>query len=425
MILDIVFAAGCFWGVEKHFENIDGVIDAVSGYAGGNYENPNYDQVLSYRNMQSKDFYEFLKTLGFADETLKEKAKDIVNHTEAVKVTYDSTKVSSEKLIKSFWEIHDPTQKNRQGNDVGNNYRSALFWTNDKQKSIAHKTKSDFQALLTANGYGKIVTEIQKLDKFWPAENHHQDYLVKNPNGYCPDHSTGIKFVPVKDNELLAQSTNQTNEIITPLGGKEVLVVNSEDINTCFFCLHFKADVVSKYQGSTPLRSATKSTIKDFDIDEVIATPTIFFIENGKQVSKHEGSLKPIQFYEQLGKFKFGESSEEYNVAFNKGTDPRFCQKYDLFKNTGEGQFVDALSGQPLFDTKYRFNSGTGWLSFTQPVNEQVYEKPDYSYGMNRIEIKSKSSDIHLGHVFNDGPDGKSRYCINATVLEFRPAKDS
>ena len=77
MILDIVFAAGCFWGVEKHFENIDGVIDAVSGYAGGNYENPNYDQVLSYRNMQSKDFYEFLKTLGFADETLKEKVKDI------------------------------------------------------------------------------------------------------------------------------------------------------------------------------------------------------------------------------------------------------------------------------------------------------------------------------------------------------------
>ena len=97
-------------------------------------------------------------------------------------------------MIKNFWEIHDPTQLNGQGNDIGDNYRSAIYWTNDDQKSIALNTKEQFQPLLTAKGYGNITTEIKPLKKFWPAEYYHQDYLSKNPNGYCPNHSTGVKF---------------------------------------------------------------------------------------------------------------------------------------------------------------------------------------------------------------------------------------
>ena len=124
-----------------------------------------------------------------------------------------------------------------------------------------------------------------------------------------------------------------------------------------------------------------------------------------------------------LGKFKLG-NSEAYNVAFNKGTDSRFCKEYQIFKNTPDGIFIDKLSGEPLFDTKDRFVSRSGWLSFTKPVDGSVYELPDNSYGMKRVEIRSTSSDIHLGHVFDDGPNGMPRYCINATVLEFKSREE-
>jgi peptide methionine sulfoxide reductase msrA/msrB len=117
--------------------------------------------------------------------------------------------------------------------------------------------------------------------------------------------------------------------------------------------------------------------------------------------------------------------TEAYEVAFNQGTHPTYCKAYELFKNTPNGTIIDKLSGAPLFSTKYRFNSNTGWLSFTEAVKDSVTEHMDYSYGMVRVEVKSKSSGIHLGHVFNDGPNGKPRYCINATVLEFVPNIDT
>jgi peptide methionine sulfoxide reductase msrA/msrB len=169
----IVFAAGCFWGVEKHYEGMKGALDAISGYAGGNYPNPTYEKVLKYA---------------------KHPSKGIVNYTESVEVTYDDTKISTEKLIKSFWELHDPTQANKQGNDIGDNYRSAIFYTTDEQKNIALKTKNEYQKLLTKAGFGKITTEIRPLKKFYRAEEFHQNYLMKNIFGYCPDHRTGVKF---------------------------------------------------------------------------------------------------------------------------------------------------------------------------------------------------------------------------------------
>ena len=137
MILEIFFAAGCFWGVEKNFESIDGVVDVVSGYSGGSYEDPTYEDVLKNRRIQSESFLSVLKILDFLMRKKIKIRTALINHTETVKVVYDTTQVSTEDLVKNFWEIHDPTQVNRQGNDVGNNYRSAIYWTNEDQKNIA------------------------------------------------------------------------------------------------------------------------------------------------------------------------------------------------------------------------------------------------------------------------------------------------
>ena len=418
MILEIFFAAGCFWGVEKNFESFDGVIDVVSGYSGGNYENPTYQDVLNNRrNGQGETFLSILKNIGMSEEE-KENSNTLINHTETVKVVYDSSKVSSETLIKNFWEIHDPTQVNRQGNDVGNNYRSAIYWTTDKQKEIAIRTGQEFQKLLSEKGYGQIVTEMAALEKFWPAEDYHQDYLRLNPNGYCPDHSTGVAF-------LTQNSIESPLDNITPLGGKEIIVIGPEVEGTCLFCIEFEKKVTSKYAGTIPLRSTPASALSGFEIETPTwATPTIILIEDGKEVWSHQGIMSSEDFYKALGDFKLGIGSEAHNVAFNDGTDKRFCVQYKIFKDTPEGIFVDKLSGRPLFDTAYRFDSKSGWLSFTQPVSNEVYELVDNSYGMTRTEIRSVSSDIHLGHVFNDGPDGMPRYCINATVLEFVPRDD-
>ena len=153
------------------------------------------------------------------------------------------------------------------------------------------------------------------------------------------------------------------------------------------------------------------------------ATPTIVFIEDGIEQFSYQGYMEPELFYKALGKFKLG-NTEAYDVAFNKGTDARFCKEYQIFKNTPDGIFVDKLSGAPLFDTRDRFVSRSGWLSFTAPVPDSTYEVPDNSYGMRRTEVKSVSSNIHLGHVFDDGPNGMPRYCINATVLEFIARED-
>ena len=384
----IVFSAGCFWGVEKHFEQIPGVIDAKSGYAGGNYPNPTYETVLKYRHSAPEG---------------------LVNYTESVEVKFDDTKVSAKKLIKDFWELHNPTQADGQGNDIGNNYRSAIFYTNEKQHKIALETRDEYQKLLNKAGYGKITTQIEPLEKFYEAESYHQNYLQKNPNGYCPNHATGVKFEKVK---------KQTS-YIRPLGGKEIVVIDAKD---CPYCEKFKKDVTSSYKGDTPLRTAHSDQLKDFDIKTKLdATPTILFIDGGKEVFAHRGYMDKKDFYKALGLFKLGQNSEAFNVAFNQGTDGRYCKQYDIFKHTPDGVFVDKLSGDILFDTRDRFNSGSGWLSFFKAVDGSVIEKEDNSYGMHRVEVIAKKSGIHLGHVFNDAPGGRRRFCINATVLDFVP----
>ncbi len=388
-IQTIVFAAGCFWGVEKHFENLKGVECATSGYAGGNYENPTYRTVLKQRNPDT----------------------GVINHTESVEVVYDDSRISTQTLIKSFWELHDPTQGNRQGNDVGNNYRSAIYYTTPEQKYIALATRDVYQTLLTQAGYGKITTEIAPLKKFYKAEAYHQDYLKKHPFGYCPNHATGVKFPK--------SSAKKETKQLTPLGGKEIVVITASH---CRFCEAFKTDVTAHYRGTLPLRTARASQLKGFVLsDKIHGTPTILFIEDGKEQLRHVGYMDEKVFYKTLGAFKLGKRSEAYDVAYNKSTDSRFCRRYEKFAHTGDGVFIDTISGDILFDTRDRFNSGSGWLSFFKAVPGAVIEKEDNSYGMRRIEIVAKKSGAHLGHVFNDAPGGRRRFCINATVLEFVP----
>lgn len=391
MIAEIVFAAGCFWGVEKHFESLDGVVDVKSGYVGGNYPYPTYKKVLQFRGLGKNNQY------------------GVVNYTEGVLVKFDTTKTDARTLIRSFWELHDPTQLNRQGNDFGNNYRSAIYYTNENQKNIAYSTKATYQTLLNEHGFGKIVTQIEPLKKFYEAEDYHQDYLKNNPNGYCPNHATGVKF---------KKDIKKKVDVIKPLGGKEILVIEADGF--CPYCEMFKNDVSSKYNGTLSLRIATASQIKNFKIKTKLdATPTILFIENGKEVFAHRGYLNKKDFYEALGAFQLGKNSESYKVAFNKATDAKFCKQYDIFKNTPDGVFIDKLSGDILFDTRDRFNSGTGWLSFYKAVDGAVVEKEDLSYGMVRTEVLAKKSGAHLGHVFDEF--GHRRFCINATVLDFVP----
>ncbi len=388
----IVLGAGCFWGAEKRYAAIDGVIDAVSGYADGSGIKPEYREIIKSKYRMDPN-----------------------NYAEVVKVTFNKNQVSLDAILQNYFEGHDPTQVNRQGNDIGTQYRSTILINSPEQQDIAQRVKAEYQVLLSEAGYGDIATIIKPLDQFHPAEEYHQDYLVKNPNGYCPDHSTGVVFnekdkAPQVDNSALQQ-------------GKQIVVIEPQSF--CPYCEKFKENVTNDYKGTIPLTWRLGSQLDGLTIKtETWATPTILFLENGEEVFGHRGYLTPEEFYAVLGKFKLGDS-EAYDVAFQQGTDSRFCKEYDIFKDTPPGVFIDKLSGQPLFDTKDRFNSGTGWLSFTKPVDGSVTYHEDNAFGLKRTEIRSKSSGIHLGHVFDDGPNGKPRYCINATVLEFVPRKSS
>ncbi len=161
------FAMGCFWGVERKFWRLDGVYSTFVGYAGGYTPNPTYEEVCSGRT----------------------------GHTEAVVVVYDPDVITYEHLLQTFWEEHDPTQGMRQGNDIGTQYRSAIFLTDESQRPIVEASRAMFQERLTAAGYGDITTDVQAIDLdtgFFYAEPYHQQYLAKNPNGYCGVGGTGV-----------------------------------------------------------------------------------------------------------------------------------------------------------------------------------------------------------------------------------------
>ncbi|MDX1392104.1 MAG: peptide-methionine (S)-S-oxide reductase MsrA, partial [Rheinheimera sp.] len=339
------------------------------------------------------------------------------NHAEVVQIRFNPAVISTETLLQRYFEMHDPTQLNRQGNDIGTQYRSIILTNSATQAATAQQLKTQYQQLLTAAGYGDITTQIKPLQQFFPAEEYHQDYIAKNPNGYCPDHSTGVRFTATDKAAVVTVDNSAL------LQGKHILVIDAPDY--CPYCEKFKAEVTNHYQGDIPLHFRHADQLHGLAISSPTwATPTIILLQQGKEVYGRQGYLSASEFYLLLGQFKLGDS-DAFAVAFDKGTDARFCQQYEIFKNTPDGIFIDKLSGAPLFDTRDRFDSGTGWLSFTKPVAGAVIEKPDNRYGMRRTEIRAKVSGIHLGHVFNDGPNGQPRYCINATVLDFIPRAQS
>ncbi len=159
-----VFGLGCFWGAERRFWQTDGVYSTAVGYAGGITPNPTYEEVCSGRT----------------------------GHTEVVLVVFDPEVVSFDALLKVFWEAHDPTQGMRQGNDIGTQYRSAIYTQSDDQQSAARRSLKAYEDELRASGYGPVTTEILPLDQFYYAEDYHQQYLAKNPGGYCGLGGTGV-----------------------------------------------------------------------------------------------------------------------------------------------------------------------------------------------------------------------------------------
>ena len=162
-----VFGLGCFWGAERKFWELgDGIYTTAVGYAGGHTANPTYEEVCSGRT----------------------------GHTEAVLVVFDPQKVSYDQLLKTFWESHNPTQGMRQGNDVGTQYRSGIYWTSEAQREAAEASRASYQKALTQRGYGQITSEIKPAEEFYYAEDYHQQYLAKNPYGYCGLGGTGVVY---------------------------------------------------------------------------------------------------------------------------------------------------------------------------------------------------------------------------------------
>ena len=161
-----VFGLGCFWGEEKTFWQLPGVWSTSVGYAGGATSHPSYEEVCSGRT----------------------------GHAEVVRVVFDPAKISYDDLLKVFWENHDPTQGMRQGNDIGSQYRSVILTTTDEQQAAAVASREAYQKTMTKAGYGEVTTSILPLQSYYYAEGYHQQYLHKNPYGYCPLHATGVKF---------------------------------------------------------------------------------------------------------------------------------------------------------------------------------------------------------------------------------------
>jgi peptide-methionine (S)-S-oxide reductase len=162
----IVVGMGCFWGAERIFWQTPGVYTTAVGYAGGSTPNPTYREVCS----------------------------GMTGHTEVVLVAYDPKQISTEEILRLFWEGHDPTQGMRQGNDSGTQYRSAIYWHTQEQHDLAIATRDAYAEALRAAGRGPITTEIAEAGPFYAAEDYHQQYLQKNPYGYCPLHATGVRF---------------------------------------------------------------------------------------------------------------------------------------------------------------------------------------------------------------------------------------
>lgn len=394
----IVLGIGCFWGAEKRMGELPGVVDVESGYANGEISG-NYQSVL---------MLEAARQRGLTGKR---------NHAEVVKVSFDPARVGLETVLARFWESHDPTQGDRQGNDVGSNYRSAIYTSSDTQLAVAKKSRDVYQTALKQAGRGAITTEIEPLKKYHPAEEYHQDYLQKNPNGYCGLGGTGVKYPgSVTSTKTAAPTQPLDPKALNPK--RQLIVFEAED---CPYCKQFKAEVLDHWKSEIPVvRTMSAQPPAGWALEKALfATPTIVLFENGKEVSRFTGwSGDKPRFWKWLGFHLLTPAQQK--IAFEQGTErPGTGSHLDEKR---PGTFVDPITGAPLFRSDTKFDSGTGWPSFFNPVPGALTEHVDNSHGMRRVEVRSASSGIHLGHVFDDGPPPTGRrYCINGNVLDFVP----
>ena len=400
----IVLGMGCFWGAEKRMSEIPGVLAVESGYAGGDAERAGYRDVLNL------------------EKRIQRGKSDARNHAEVVKVTFDPEQVSLKRVLIGFWENHNPTQGDRQGNDVGSNYRSAIYFSNETQRKVAIETRDRYQQALSAAGYGPITTEIAPLRHYNRAETDHQDYLTKNPDGYCGLGGTQVAYpARAQDGSASPQAANQQPERLQASDlntNRQLIVFEAED---CPFCQQFRAEVLETWSSEVPVISTLNpQPPQGWELEKALfATPTMVLFENGQEVSRYTGYKgDQARFWTWLG-FQIL-TPEQQRIAFEQGTERAFSGSH--LDEKRPGVFVDPITGAPLFRSDTKFESKSGWPSFFNPVEGALTYHEDNSHGLRRTEVRSASSGIHLGHVFDDGPPptGK-RYCINGNVLSFVP----
>ena len=352
-------------------------------------------------------------------------ATDERNHAEVIKVTFDPEQVGLERVLIGFWENHNPTQGDRQGNDVGSNYRSAIYFKARRSVPSPLRPATRYQQALSAAGYGPITTEIAPLRHYNRAETYHQDYLTKNPDGYCGLGGTQVAYPARAQDGSSPQAANQQPERLEASDlntNRQLIVFEAED---CPFCQQFRAEVLETWSSEVPVISTLNpQPPQGWELEKALfATPTMVLFEDGQEISRYTGYKGDQErFWTWLG-FQML-TPEQQRIAFEQGTERAFSGSH--LDEKRPGVFVDPITGAPLFRSDTKFESKSGWPSFFNPVEGALTYHDDDAHGLRRTEVRSASSGIHLGHVFDDGPPptGK-RYCINGNVLSFVPDSES